>query len=66
MERNGQGRTIANWITDWLPDEKKAFPPKPITPPAEPIRITREGAEFMAHVVLDHLGLPWPIPVGAP
>ena len=67
MDRNGQGRTVANWITDWLPDsKKKACPSKPVTPPEHPIRITSEGADFLARVVLDHLGLPRPVPVGAP
>jgi hypothetical protein len=65
MDRNGKSTTVANWITDWLPDEKRnQCTPKPITPPEHPIRITSEGADFWAHVVLDHLGLPRPVPVG--
>jgi hypothetical protein len=65
MERGSKSTTVANWITDWLPDaQRQKGTPKPIKPPTEPIRITSEGADFLARVVLDHLGLPRPVPVG--
>lgn len=59
----GKNTTIATWLTDWLPLDKVRRLDRPITPPAEPIRITSCGADYMARVVLDNMGLPRPIPV---
>jgi hypothetical protein len=61
----GKNTTVATWVTDWLGDERKRKPAKPVTPPAEPIRITSGGCDYYAQVVLDHLGLPVPQPVRA-
>ena len=55
--------TIANWVTDFLPMERVKFRPQPVRPPAEPIRITSEGGDWLARVVIDSAGLPRPIPV---
>ncbi len=63
--RDGKQRTIASWLTDWLPEERVRNYTRKITPPAEPIRITSGGCDFHARVVLDHQGLPVPVPVGA-
>lgn len=59
----GKNTTVANWVTDWLPLDKVRKAERPITPPAEPIRITSCGADYLARVVLDHMGLPLPVPV---
>lgn len=59
----GKNTTIANWVTDWLPLERVKFRPQPVRPPAEPIRITSCGADYLVRVVLDSAGLPLPVPV---
>lgn len=59
----GKNTTVANWITDWLPLDRTRRAERPINPRTEPIRITSEGCDWLAHVALDSLGLPWPIPV---
>ena len=59
----GKNTTVATWLTDWLPLDKVRRPERPITPPDEPIRITSEGCDWLARVILDHMGLPRPVPV---
>ena len=59
----GKNTTIANWVTDCLPMERVKPRPQPVRPPAEPIRITSEGGDWLAHVIIDSAGLPRPIPV---
>ena len=59
----GKNTTIANWVTDCLPMERVKFRPQPVRAPAEPIRITSEGGDWLARVVIDSAGLPRPIPV---
>lgn len=59
----GKNTTVATWITDWIPAERKRTRHQPITPPAEPIRITSEGCDYRAYVMLDSIGMPRPIPV---
>jgi hypothetical protein len=63
--RDGKQKTIASWITDWLPEEMPKKCRQTIAPPTEPIRIKSCGCDFHARVVLDNLGLPVPVPVGA-
>lgn len=62
----GKNTTVATWLTDWLPLDRTRKSEKPITPPNEPIRITSCGCDYLASIVLDHMGLPRPVPVGAP
>ena len=60
---HGKYTQIATWLTDWLPLDKVRIAQRPVTPPDKPIRITSEGCDWLARVVLDHTGQPWPVPV---
>ena len=63
--RDGKQKTIASWVTDWLPEKPPKDCRQKISPPAHPIRITSDGCDYMARVVLDATGQPLPVPIGA-
>ena len=59
----GKNATVATWVTDWLPMERKRKTQLVVTPPVEPIRITSGGCSFYVRVFIDALGLPVPVPL---
>ena len=57
---------VAKWVTDWMPPARITRPPKPITTAGRVVTINRGeagGIERQVRVVLDALGLPYPVPV---
>ena len=59
-------RQIAKWTTDWLPDPQQCRREKPCTTNGKvvTIQVGRTGEiARQVRVVLDHLGLPVPVPV---
>ena len=61
----GKQTQIAKWLTRWMPESRICKPHVPVKPSKEPIHITSGGGDWYANVVVDGLGLPWPVPVGA-
>jgi hypothetical protein len=59
----GKQTQVAKWLTDWMPDERISKPTKPVRTAGRVVTVNPGQFERQVRVVIDALGLPYPVPV---